>query len=246
MALSVEYKKVKNFLHENGVFFTNRNHFRLKDEDRLTFEKNLEIERGVGVLGGLSLPLRMGVGSYSWSALNNLTHIGRYCSIAAGLRILGPRHPIEALTSSSIMYDKHFSMVNFLESEYGYKHASNPNTQKPLSIVIGNDVWIGANVTLPRNIYIGDGAVIASNSVITKDVMPYTMVGGNPAKVIKSRFEPEVVKRLLASRWWDYNLEELSSLNMNNPEAFLDRFNPVMISKLKPQVITSDQLIAIE
>lgn len=72
---------------------------------------------------------------------------------------------------------------------------------------IGNDVWIGNSVTLYSGVTIGDGAVVAGNSVVTKDVPPYAIVGGNPAKVIKYRFPPDITSQLLELKWWDFPIE---------------------------------------
>lgn len=244
MLANIEYIKVKGLLNKNGVFFSNKKDvFRLKDQEVVVFNEDMKLEKGIGVLAGRSLPLEMGIGSYSWSPLDSSIKIGRFCSIARGLNIIGGRHPIEALTTSSVMYDRSFSIVNFIENEFGYIHPKNPNKQKPFSVKIGNDVWIGANVTLPRNVNIGNGAVIAANSIVTKDVLPYTIVDGNPAKIIKYRFDLETIQKLLASKWWDYNLKSISSLNMNDPKSFLSNFNPIDIEKLEMTPITGSDLL---
>ena len=79
-------------------------------------------------------------------------------------------------------------------------------------VIIGNDVWIGSNVTIMSGVKIGDGACIASHSVVTKNVEPYTVVGGNPAKVIKKRFNNDVINKLLELKWWDKEDDEINSL----------------------------------
>ncbi|WP_346393695.1 CatB-related O-acetyltransferase, partial [Vibrio cholerae] len=76
--------------------------------------------------------------------------------------------------------------------------------------VIGNDVWLGYESTIMPGITIGDGAIVASKSVVTQDVPPYSIVGGNPAKVFKHRFEPHVVDKLLAIAWWDWSAEKIT------------------------------------
>ncbi|MBQ8538908.1 MAG: CatB-related O-acetyltransferase [Ruminococcus sp.] len=78
--------------------------------------------------------------------------------------------------------------------------------------VIGNDVWICQNATILPGVHIGDGAIIGANSVVTKDVEPYTIVAGNPAKVIKKRFDDELVSIMEKLRWWDKSIEEINSL----------------------------------
>ena len=76
--------------------------------------------------------------------------------------------------------------------------------------VIGNDVWIGYKATIMAGVTIGDGAIIASQAVVTKDVPPYTIVGGNPAQAIKKRFSDEKIERLLSTKWWDWDIEKIT------------------------------------
>ena len=78
--------------------------------------------------------------------------------------------------------------------------------------VIGNDVWIGQNVVILPGVHIGDGAIIGANSVVGSDVEPYTIVIGNPAKMLKKRFDDELIDLLLKFRWWDRSIEEIDSL----------------------------------
>lgn len=80
-------------------------------------------------------------------------------------------------------------------------------------VVIGNDVWIGSGVTIMSGITIGDGAVLAANACVVKDVAPYHIVGGNPAKSIKQRFEDDVVEILLRLRWWELPLENIKNIS---------------------------------
>ncbi|MFT6131261.1 MAG: virginiamycin A acetyltransferase [Neolewinella sp.] len=78
-------------------------------------------------------------------------------------------------------------------------------------VMIGNDVWIGYNATIMAGVIIGDGAIIATNATVVKDVPPYTIVGGNPAREIKRRFDAETVQELLALKWWDKPLEWITA-----------------------------------
>lgn len=89
--------------------------------------------------------------------------------------------------------------------------------EKP-SVIIGNDVWIGQDVTILKGCHIGNGAVLASNSVITKDVPDYAIVGGIPAKIIKYRFSEEIIKKLLKLQWWDLSLDLLENIPFDDIE----------------------------
>jgi acetyltransferase-like isoleucine patch superfamily enzyme len=93
---------------------------------------------------------------------------------------------------------------------------------------IGNDVWIGSNVTIPGGIEIGNGVIVAAGSVVVKDVPPYVIVGGNPAKVIRHRFTDEQIKILLASEWWNWSIDTIRQ----HIDAFSDieRFKEIVES----------------
>ena len=115
--------------------------------------------------------------------------IGRYCSFADNIRYYGANHPLNFFSTSAYFYNKGF----------GFDVEDVPR----YSLSIGNDVWIGYGVTITcgcKNI--GDGAVIAAGAVVTKDVPAYSVVGGNPAKVIKMRFDETTINKLLQSEWW--------------------------------------------
>jgi len=122
-------------------------------------------------------------------------HTGKFCSIAGNVRIfLDGNHRIDT-----------FSSYPFRE-RFGWNEV-NPNSWGKSIPVIGNDVWIANDVTIFSGVTIGDGAVIAGQSVVTKDVPPYAVVGGNPAKVLKYRFSPEIIEKLLTLKWWDLSLD---------------------------------------
>lgn len=97
-------------------------------------------------------------------------------------------------------------------------------------VVVGNDVWVGANAMLASGVTIGDGAVVGSMAMVTRDVPPYAIVGGNPARVIRYRFAPEVIEALLQIRWWDWPVEkvnlEIRSLMSGDVLGFVARHRP--------------------
>jgi virginiamycin A acetyltransferase len=93
--------------------------------------------------------------------------------------------------------------------------------------VVGNDVWIGQNVTVMPGVHIGDRAIIAVNSVVTKDIPPYHIVGGNPSRIIKKRFEDELINYLLEIKWWDWSAEKIFSNLEILCSSNLDRINSI-------------------
>ena len=130
--------------------------------------------------------------------------IGKFCQIAAGVNFVmnGANHQMNAVTT--------FPFYIF----EGWKQKVPALNKLPLKgdTVIGNDVWIGQNVTILPGVHIGDGAIIGLNSVVGSDVKPYTIVAGNPAKVIRKRFDNELIKLLLKLKWWDKSIKEINEL----------------------------------
>ena len=132
------------------------------------------------------------------ATIGNFTAIGKDTIIGLG------KHPTNYLSTNSIFYKKgswifHDDWVTEIDFEDSSK------------IIIGNDVWIGRRAIILDGVEIGDGAVVAAGAVVTKDVPPYAIVGGVPAKVLKYRFESEIVKRLLEIKWWNFSDEMIIS-----------------------------------
>lgn len=129
--------------------------------------------------------------------------IGKFCAIANGTKFImgSANHRISSVTTYP------FNVFGGLWGEKTPPHLS----QLPFKgdIVIGNDVWIGRESIIMPGVKIGDGSIIAGYSVVTKDVPPYSVVGGNPAKFIKKRFDDELIELLLKLKWWDYNPQDL-------------------------------------
>lgn len=158
------------------------------------------------------------LGRYSYIArfcniLN--TNIGSFCSIAGNVNIGGASHPMYWLSTSPVFHNGSNTMKkNFSEHEY------NPYAETN----IGNDVWIGANAIIKAGINISDGAVIGMGAVVTKDVGAYEVWGGNPAKLIKKRFDDETIEKLTAIKWWnmpDDTIEKYAQY-FNNVEEYIE------------------------
>lgn len=97
-------------------------------------------------------------------------------------------------------------------------------TPESTPVTIGNDVWVGGDVSIRSGIHIGTGAIIAAVSIVTHDVEPYTIVGGVSAKVLKSRFKPNLVKKLLATSWWRFTPQDLITFHLEDPIRFIELF----------------------
>lgn len=141
-------------------------------------------------------------------------HIGKYCSVAAGVAIGGGSHDISAVSTSPLFFKgNNVFGKNFANIEFEFFK----NT------VIGNDVWIGNRAIILQGVTIGDGAVVGAGAVVTKDVEPYAVVAGNPARVIRKRFGDDETDKLLKIKWWNMNEKELKECGeaFASPDKFL-------------------------
>lgn len=144
---------------------------------------------------------------YHFDFVGDKLTIGKFCMIASDVKFImnGANH----LTNSLTTYP-------FAIFGNGWENAMEGKSYPQKGdINIGNDVWIGYNATIMAGVTIGDGAIIATNSTVIKDVEPYSIVGGNPAKEIKTRFSKEVITKLLELQWWNWDIEKITK-NIQN------------------------------
>lgn len=132
--------------------------------------------------------------------------IGRYCSFAKTVRVVDANHPLEAITTHPMLYEKRFGVVDRDHIDAA-------------PLIVEDDVWVGHNVViLPGCKSIGRGAVIGAGAIVTADVPRYAIVAGVPAKTIRMRFDPELQAALEASRWWELEPPAIRDLLQSNPE----------------------------
>lgn len=128
--------------------------------------------------------------------------IGKFCAIAAGIEFImnGANHRINSVTTYP------FNIMG-----HGWECSTPAMSDLPLKgdTVVGNDVWIGQNVTVLPGVHIGDGAIIGANSVVAKDIPAYHIAAGNPCKIIRKRFDDELIDYLLKLKWWDWSAEKI-------------------------------------
>lgn len=166
---------------------------------------------------------RTKIGKYSYVGRNSFitnTEIGNFCSIAGGVNIGGTGHPLDWVSTSSVFHKwENILKKNFSRHEYEIFQ----NT------IIGNDVWIATNAMIKAGVTIADGAVVGMGAVVTKDIGPYEVWAGNPARLIKKRFNDETIDALMKTHWWnmDDNDIEHYAQYFNKPEEFLGAINEV-------------------
>jgi len=214
------YLEKKNLL-QNGIILEKNVVF----NSNTVFEKNLKIWQNTNISNSY-----IGMGSYiaENTKLNN-SRIGRFCSIAQNVKVVRGNHPVDTFVSTNPVFfstlkdQTGFTFTNKQKFE-DFKYA---DKKKSYSIIIGNDVWIGANVSIMEGVTIGNGAIIGTNSLITKDIEPYTINVGIPSKKIRKRFEDKFINFLNNYKWWNKDFEwiEKNYEIFENIEHFYNKFS---------------------
>lgn len=205
LAYNVFYWKLYNWRSKSKIY-----NYRLS--------RGIKLGKHVMIRSQTEIGLDVSVDDYSYISgpINYIesAHIGKYCSIARQTVIGVGDHNYNWVTTHPII----------VSSEYGLIAKNHSEPQKPAP-VIGNDVWIGINAIVFRGVKIGHGAVVAAGSVVTKDVEPYSIVGGIPAKHLRYRFDENVVTSLLKIEWWNWNSDKIKeeARYMYDIELFIKR-----------------------
>ncbi|TXD71372.1 CatB-related O-acetyltransferase [Aequorivita antarctica] len=152
---------------------------------------------------------------YHFDFVGDKLTIGKFCMIASDVKFImnGANHLTDSLTT-----------YPFAIFGNGWENAMDGKSYPQKGdINIGNDVWIGYNATIMAGVTVEDGAIIATNATVVKDVEPYSIVGGNPAKEIKKRFSEETISKLLELEWWNWNIEKITKNIQNLTDNQIDK-----------------------
>lgn len=249
-ARSEALDKMGKLLKREGVAITDQSSVarlfgRYSTDYTLTFEPPISLPR--------LEPMLAAIGKYSFagsgSVFERTESIGRHCSIASDVIVGRAFHPTTFLSSSKVFYAGAGSTLNGPEFEAFARDAAPKRlqarqrwieieTNRHPDIRIGHDVWIGDRVIVMQGVTIGHGAVVAANAVVTRDVPPYAIVGGVPAKVISYRFSPDIIERLLAVAWWDMPLSALANVPFHDIEAAVPAIEAVRAAGAPPLLQT--------
>ena len=215
-------------LEKEGLFFAPHLVGRVIDfTERSRFYRSLVKCGWIGLEGAFS---------YTNSHLGMIP-LGNYSSIAVNFRVFGTTHPYERFTTSVLTYQRHkFAPNDTIEI------VKNPHEYRDRKMRIGNDVWVGDYATFAPDVHLHTGCVVASTALVVKDVPPYAIVGGNPAKIIKYRFEDKIIEQLLETRWTEYDISPMKMKADIEVEKFIDIFydyrdkgllKPIILKNLK-------------
>ncbi|KQI69967.1 hypothetical protein AN189_00720 [Loktanella sp. 3ANDIMAR09] len=176
--------------------------------------------------GGAIIKDRASIGRYTYlirgTRVARGTTIGRFCTIATGVDIGPPEHPMDWMSVHSFQYNTgHFRDVPGYDKPRRIKHKSRPST------AIGHDVWIGTKVVVRRGVKVGDGAILGAGSFVNKDVPPHAIVGGIPALVIRYRFDAATIARFQRVKWWTLTPQEMDGITFNDVDAALDQIERI-------------------
>lgn len=170
------------------------------------------------VIGEKTILANVEIGDYSYVSggchLQNVV-VGKFCSIAPDCKIGLGIHPTSMVSTHPAFYT--------IAKDWGINRLKKTFFIEFKQVVIENDVWLGYGAIIKDGIRIGDGAIVAAGSVVTKDVPPYAIVGGCPAKIIRYRFNQEIIEKLERIKWWNWNIESIRkfSFDFTNVEEFI-------------------------
>lgn len=209
MSMIIRIKKIRHSMQTKATFFRAKllgfpNNCRVEKKCLI---RNVKMEEFCHIGENCKVyATRIGFGSgISRDSIMDSVLMGRYTTLGPDVKVVSGQHPTSKIASTHPAFYSARGQMGFT---YVDKTIFNETrfAKEQYKVVIGNDVWIGSYTRIMEGVTIGDGAVVAAGAMVTKDVPPYAIVGGVPAKIIKYRFDEETIKKLLKLKWWDKGL----------------------------------------
>jgi acetyltransferase-like isoleucine patch superfamily enzyme len=226
--LGVKKFKAKVYSFRNAMRIAGNN-YRITEEGKgLNIDPEFQVIdstlEGYNYLFGRGVLAKSNLGHFTYiqngCSISN-ADIGRFCSIGHNVSIALGDHPTDYLSTHPLFYEmSYISDVPSLTID--------PLFTSHKRVTIGSDVWIGANCYIKDGITIGDGAIIGTGAVVTKDVPPFSVAVGVPAKVIKKRFDDETIERLMELSWWNWDIDKI----FKNKQLFQGKFSKEILKEL--------------
>lgn len=191
---------------------------------KIIYEESVILHSSVKIEGNVFM------GAYSYMGQGGslgTCRVGRFCSIGHNVIISPGVHDVNYASTHPFF----FGSKNSFNIPDGIGIPRDFNKQMYTPPNIGNDVWIGSNAMIMRGVNVGDGAVIAAGAIVSKNVAPYEIVGGVPARVIKKRFSDELIEQFLRIKWWNFDVENFIGIDSSNPESFIKHASTLDDSK---------------
>ena len=218
--------KIKSIIKNIIIFYKNRKKCSFGNSCNIGYNSFFD---GNNVIGSNTIFTgKICYGSYIGEKSVITANIGNYSSIAGNVKIITGVHPINSFVSTHpVFYSTLKQNGNSYVNENLFEEFNYADETNKIPVIIGNDVWIGYGVTIISGVKIGDGSVVLAGSIVTKDVPPYSVVGGVPAKHIKFRFSDEIINFLLKIKWWYWKESKIKEnvLLFSDIETFKNKFD---------------------
>ena len=245
-------KFVREYLEEFNVLahYVNGKVCRYNDDEILNIPDKGFMEEYSAINNGNNA-CQMGSFSYSNAIIPRLDiQMGRYCSVALGLNFIAAKHPLDTISTSPFIYESKFfkdAALKWIDKGYTYT-LRDQLVPPPPPTIFENDVYVCTNALLKPGIRLHTGCVVAQNAIVTKDVPPYAIVGGSPARVLKYRFDEPTIKRLLELKWWEYHFADFDGIDARQDiNYYLDqleeRIYNGLIKPFNPRKMQFEELI---
>jgi acetyltransferase-like isoleucine patch superfamily enzyme len=215
--------------------------------ERIGFDANCRIEPYGQILSGQVLPRALGAFSYSRCDLPQDVQIGRYCSLARTISWMGEGHPTAWASTSPAFYESASAALQTFRINGGGDYALETFEPPNGGVEIGSDVWIGDEAMIAPGVRIGHGAVIGARALVLRDVEPYAIMVGAPARLLRYRIAEELIPRFLDLAWWRFSPDFVSTAPVSDPQRFIDQLAENLArtqrKPMAPVVLTGREII---